>query len=162
MSLNEALQFSGVSAEVKAAFLGVPDKIWFKPSTKLYKYSSYPLIGPNGRITPWWTLVEKIKLPSGRVAEGLRGSTDAAYRLNISLPEYEKYRAAVSEKFGNTLDEFLLIALKDGAWGFAGPASGQVAFKDPALSNVYLIGGKIQVWIPNLLQAHVLKLDALG
>ncbi len=123
------------TSDAKKAFLGVPDKIWLKPGTKLYKFTDYPLIADNGRITPWWSFVVGRTLPSGRKAEGLRRSEEAAQRLGVSHRDYQKYRAAVSEKFDNNLSFFLLIMLKEGAWGFAGTTSGQPEFKDPALKH---------------------------
>jgi protein-L-isoaspartate O-methyltransferase len=53
MSLNEKMEFSSVSDEVKRAFLETPDKIFLKPGTKLYKYTDYPLIDEKGEITAW-------------------------------------------------------------------------------------------------------------
>lgn len=162
MSLNEKMEFSSAPADVKGAFLGIPDKIYLKPGTKLYKFTDYPLIGTNGHITPWWSFVLGRELPSGRKMEGLRRSEEASQRLGVSHRTYQKVRSAVSERFNNDLTNFLLIFLKEEAWGFAGVTSGQPEFKNPALANVYLIGGKGQLWIPGLTPAHVQKIDAEG
>jgi hypothetical protein len=81
MPLNQELEFSNVSTDVKQAFLGVPDKIWLSPGTKLYKWTDYPVVGQHG-ITPWWSFVVRRKLPSGAVAEGFRNSeTQTGERL---------------------------------------------------------------------------------
>jgi hypothetical protein len=55
-----------------------------------------------------------------------------------------------SEKFNNAMQNLLVIRLNTKVWGFAGPTSGQREFSNPAPGNVYLIGGKGQVYLPNL------------
>jgi hypothetical protein len=161
VALNEKLDFSSAPPEVKRAFLGIPDKVWLPPATKLYKWTDYPLVGAKG-ITPWWSYVVATTLPSGFVAEGFRGSETAAHRLGVTHREYQKVRGAVSEKFNNSLQRLLLIELTAGVWGFAGRTSGQPQFQDPSLGNVYLIGGKGQLWIPNLTPSHVRQIPAVG
>lgn len=76
--------------------------------------------------------------------------------------QYQKVRSAVSEKFNNNLKNLLVTELLDDIWGFAGRTSGQPEFKDPLLANVFLIGGKGQLWIPNLTVAHIRQIPALG
>jgi hypothetical protein len=158
MSLNENLEFVSAPASVKHAFLGTPSKIWLAPRTKLYKWTEY-LLSPSG-ITPWWCFVEQTRLPGGLVAEGFRDSETAAQRLGVPHRQYQQVRTAVSEKFNNNLGHLLVMELKIGSWGFAGRASGQPEFKDSSLANVYLIGGKAQLWIPNLSPAHVRQMSA--
>jgi hypothetical protein len=162
MSLNESLSFAGTPTEARKAFLGIPDKVFLSPGTRLYKWTDYPLIGSEGNITPWWSYVVKTTLPSGIVAEGFRASEDAAHRLGVSHRAYQKVRGAVSNKFNNNLEHLLLIELKIGGWGFAGRTSGQPEFKNPSLANVYLIGGKGQLWIPNLTSLHVREILSVG
>ena len=162
MSLNQNLEFSSAPDYVKKAFLGVPDKAWLKPGTKLYKWTDYPLVGPDGRITPWWSFVIRRKLPSGLIAEGFRDSEIRAQRVGVSHRQYQLVRGAVSEKFENKLENLLIIELVTGAWGFAGVTSGQPEFKDPRLANVFLIGGKGQLWLPNLAEADVHEIPSFG
>ena len=161
MVLNESLVFSSVPTDVTSAFLGPPEKVLLRSRTKLYKWTDYDLIGPKGGITAWWSYVEQTRLPGGFVAEGFRTSETIARRLGTTHRQYQKVRSAVSETF-NHMRHLLLIELLRDVWGFAGRTSGQREFKDPALANVYLIGGKGQLWIPNLTRTHVRKIEALG
>ena len=162
MALNEDLVFSSAPADVRSAFVGTPDKVSLKFRTKLYKWTDYDLVGPRGSITPWWSYVEQTRLPSGLVAEGFRASETMAQRLGVTHRQYQKARSAVSEKFNNNLQNLLMIELLADVWGFAGRTNGQPEFKDPALANVFLIGGKGQLWIPNLTVPHVRQTLALS
>ena len=162
MPLNQNLEFSSAPEHVKKAFVGLPDKVWLKPGTKLYKWTDHPLLGREGRITEWWSFVIRRTLPSGVIAEGFRDSETAAQRVGVSHRQYQFVRAAVSEKFGNKLENLLIIQLLKGAWGFAGVTSGQPEFKDPRLANVFLIGGKGQLWLPNLTKADVQEIPSFG
>jgi len=161
MVLNEKLEFSSVSSEVKTAFLGVPAKILLSTGTRLYKWTDYPLSGRVG-ITPWWCFVERRTLPNGKVAEGFRNSETAAGRLGVSHRDYQKVRAAVGEKFNNKMENLQIVELTTAAWGFAGVTRGQPEFKDPKLANVYFIGGKGQLWLPNLTSGNVREIPSLG
>ena len=102
------------------------------------------------------------RLPSGFEAVGFRGSEIYARRLGVAHREYQRVVGAVSEKFNNKMQNLLLIQLNFDIYGFAGPTSGQQEFKDPARANVYLMGGKGQVYIPNLTVPYVSKIDAGG
>lgn len=152
--LNADFDFSMATLSIKGAFIGIPEKMFLEPGTKLYKWTDYPLVGPQG-ITPWWSFFTQSKLPSGLVAEGFQETERLAVRLNTPHQNYQRVRSAVSEKFNNKMSNLLVTQLTLGCWGFAGRTSGQAEFKNPALRNVYLIGGKCQVWIPNLTLAHI-------
>jgi hypothetical protein len=160
MLLNEDFQFSGASKQVKDAFIGSPEKVPLSPGTKLYKWTDYPLVSPNG-ITPWWCFVIQRRLPSGMVADGFRRTEQLAARLGTTHRDYQRVRTAVSEQFQNTMQNLLVSELTLACWGFAGKAIGQQEFKDPQLKNVYLIGGKCQVWIPNLTVAHIRQIPTI-
>jgi len=161
MALNEDLVFTSAPAYVRSAFIGIPEKALLGRGTKLYKWTDYPLHGQDG-ITPWWSFVIQTRLPGGFVAEGFRTSEQRAHRLGVTHREYQRVRSAVSENFNNNLQNLLLIELREDVWGFAGQTRGQPEFKDPALANVFLIGGKGQLWIPNLTRMQVLKIESLG
>jgi len=161
MALNETIVFSSAPADVRSAFIGTPEKVLLRRGTKLYKWTDYPLHGARG-VTPWWSYVEQTRLPGGFVAEGFRASETRARRLGVTHRQYQRVRSAVSEKFPNDLQNLLLIELLSDAWGFAGRTSGQPEFKDPSLANVFLIGGKGQLWIPNLTLAYVREIEAQG
>jgi len=133
----------------------------FAAGTKFYKWTSFPLVGPRG-ITPWWSFVNRTVLSDGFVAEGFRDSEVYASRLGVSPRSKQRVRGAVSEKFNNPMQNLLMIQLDEKVWGFAGTTSGQPQFKSPALDNVYLIGGKGQVYIPNLTLRHVHKAPVAG
>lgn len=161
MVLNEGFSFSSAPLQDRRAFLRNPERMLFHVDTKFYKWTSYPLVGPKG-ITPWWSFVIKTRLPSGLMAEGFRDSEIYARRLGVPHIKYQRVRGAVSEKFNNPMENLLLIRLTREVWGYAGITSGQQEFKDPALSHVYLMGGKCQAYIPNLTSACVLRIDAAG
>jgi len=160
--LNNDLQFSRISLEDRQAFLREPDKILFDAGTEFYKWTSYPLVGRDGRITPWWSFVITKRLPSGFVADGFRESQVYARRLGVSHRAYQQVRQAVSENFNNAMRNLLVVRLKTKVYGLAGPTSGQREFKDPALDNVLLIGGGGQAYLPGLtLARHIHQIPAV-
>ena len=170
MALNEHLEFSSVKKDHRDAFIGPVEKIWIDPETKLYKFTDHPLESDAGYITPWWSFVTSRTLPSGRQMQGFRQAETAANRLGVSHREYQKYRSAVSEAYKNNLSKVLLVFLTEGVWAFAGITAGQQEFdmndeerkKDPSLGKVYLIGGRGQVYIPNLKRGHLQEIPAMA
>lgn len=166
MTLNESLRFDDADASVKRAFLRAPDKVRIAARTKLYKWTSQPhlVADKDGRITPWWSFVESTQLPSGATAEGFRVAEERARRIGRTHREFGRARAAISDRFDNSMSDLLVVVLNEAVWGFAGPASGQPQFKDDQadLRHVFLIGGAWQVWIPNLTPRHVTTLPIRG
>jgi hypothetical protein len=161
--LNHELRFDSVHPTVKRAFLRTPEKMLLTPGVRLYKWTGRRLHeGPE--ITPWWSFVERTRLPSGAVAEGFRVSEERAARLGRSHREFARARAAISDQFANTMSNLLVVQTRLPVWGFAGQASGQPEFADdqPALKHVLLIGGAYQVWVPNLTRGHVAQLPVIG
>jgi hypothetical protein len=163
MPLNEALRFEDADPSVKRAFLRTPEKVLLAPHVNLYKWTSAPLID-RMPVSPWWSFVESTPLPSGAVAEGFRVSEERANRLKKPHRDYARVRAAISGEFGNSMKNLLVIQLNEPAWAFAGQASGQPEFaKSRAdLSNVLLIGGAHQVWLPNLTPRHLTIVPVRG
>jgi hypothetical protein len=163
MILNESLRFADVDPTVKRAFLCPPDKMLIAPRVRLYKWTSRPLTD-GSRITPWWSIVESTRLPSGMMAEGFLVAEERAARLGKSHRTFARARAAISDQFGNTMANLLLIEINQPVWGFAGQASGQREFADdrPDLRHVFLIGGANQVWVPNLTLEHVTPVPVIG
>jgi hypothetical protein len=147
---------SSVPLDDRRAFLRLPVKMQFSAGTRFYKWTSFPLVGHKG-ITPWWSFFIRTRLPDGLVAEGFRDSEVYARRLGVPHRSYQQVRGAVSERFNNPMQNLLVVQLDTSVWGFAGTTSGQPEFKNPALDNVYLIGGKGQVYIPNLTLKHLHK-----
>ncbi len=152
--LNEGIRFSDLPEGDRRAFLRPPERRLFA-HTKLYKLTSYPLEGPRG-ITPWWSFFERVRLGDGTAVDGYKEAEEFAHRLQVSHQTYQRARSAVSNQFGNSMSNLLIIQLQVKAWGFAGIARGQREFsdeeikEDPSLANVYLIGGRVQAYIPNL------------
>jgi hypothetical protein len=72
--------------------------------------------------------------------------------------------AAISDQFGNTMANLLLVETNHPVWGFAGQASGQPEFaaERPNLGHVFLIGGAHQVWVPNLTPQSVREIPTLA
>ncbi len=163
MTLNETLDVDRVDATVRRAFLGRPEKILVKSGVRLYKWSNRPLVSA-GRISPWWSFVESHPLPSGRLAEGFRMAEARARRLGRSHRTFDRSRAAISDAFGNTMTDLLVVALLTDAWALAGQASGQPEFspEHADLQHVFLIGGAYQVWIPGLAPPHVRQQPAIA
>lgn len=159
MALNETFRFEDADAVVKRAFNRPPEKTCIRAGRQLYKWTGWPLEGPNG-ISPWWSFVESTRLPSGAMAEGFRVSEERARRLGKSHRDYARVRAAISDQFNNSMADLLVVHVNEDVWGLAGLASGQREFKDDQVDrqHVYLIGGAWQVWIPNLTTRHVTAL----
>jgi hypothetical protein len=155
--LNDRLDFATLERYVKDAFIGKVDKVPLNAGTKLFKFTDHPLFGPGG-VTPWWCFVSATRLPSGIVAEGFRRAEEYSRRLGVSHSEFQKRRLAVGEGLGKTpnrMRNLLLAEVIGNVWGFAGKTGGQREFSNPDLDNVYLIGGSVQVWIPNLTKSHI-------
>ncbi len=163
MILNENLRFENVDHIVKRAFLRVPERVLIAARTRLYKWTNRPL-SDGSRVTPWWSFVESIRLPSGMLAEGFRVSEERAARHWEITSRLARARAAISDQFGNTMANLLLVELKVPVWGFAGKASGQPEFADdrPEFRHVFLIGGTHQVWVPELKPQHVTAIPVAG
>lgn len=162
MELNYSLTFDQAAMakpEVRRAFIGgKPEtKERLLASTKLFKWTQYPLVGPKG-ITPWWSFVEDRALVNGKKVDGLRQSQIYAQRLGAQDSRYARTRSAVTQQW-NQMTKPLVIELMKNVWGFIGKASGQP--EDKQMANVYLIGGAYQVWIPNLTIAHIRQVAAL-
>lgn len=163
MILNEDLRFDGVHPTVKRAFLRTPEKMLLTGGVRLYKWTDRRLNDGPG-ITPWWSFVERTRLPSGAVADGFRVSEERAARLGRSHREFARARAAISDQFANTMSNLLMVQMRLPAWGFAGQASGQREFADdqPELGHVFLIGGAYQVWVPNLTRGYVDQMPVIS
>ena len=140
--LNDGLQFSDLSPDDRHAFLRTPERKLFDARTKFYKFTDNPLVGNEG-ISPWWSFFDSSRLSDGTVVDGFEAAEEYASRLGKSHREYQQVRSAISERFNNRMRDLLMIQLNTKAWGFAGVASGQKEFKDPALANVYFIGGRV-------------------
>jgi hypothetical protein len=98
------------------------------------------------------------------MAEGFRVAEERAARLGRSHRNFARARAAISDQFGNTMANLLLIEINQPVWGFAGQASGQPEFaaERPNLGHVFLIGGAHQVWVPNLTPQSVREIPTLA
>lgn len=154
--LNANLTFDLATAtqpDLRRAFLGhkAETKERLLPGSKLYKWTQHPLVGPKG-ITPWWSFLEDRTLANGSRVEGLAKLQEYAQRLSATDSRYHRTRLAVTKQW-NQMNRPLVIQLLKPVWGFAGKASGQL--EDQTVSNVYLIGGAYQIWIPNLTLAHL-------
>ena len=163
MILNENLDVNGVDGTVRRAFLHRPEKILLKPPARLYKWTNRRALAERD-LSPWWSFAETTPLPSGAIAEGFRIAEERAHRLQRSHREFARSRAAISDRFGNTMQHLIVVQLTTPAWGLAGQASGQPEFAEARgdLGHVFLIGGAYQVWIPNLTRRHVQEVPTLG
>lgn len=144
--------------EVKNAFVGhAPACVeWLEPGTRLYKWTK-SITGRNG-ISPWWFFLEARTLPDGTPCGGLRERQEFARRLNVHDRDYHRVRAGVTSQW-NPMTRPVAIRLNNGAWGYIGKAAGQL--QDETVSNVVLIAGDCQVWIPGLKAADVTQISIL-
>ena len=163
MALNESLDPDRIDGTVRRAFLRRPEKVLLKSPKRLYRWSNRPLFEED-RISPWWSFVDSMTLPSGMVVDGFRVSEERAQRINRTHREFARTRAAISGEFRNTMTNLIVVQLTKDVWGLAGQASGQPEFakEQVDLQHVFLIGGAYQVWIPNLTRADMHALPAIA
>jgi hypothetical protein len=145
-------------ANTKGAFLrGHPEVVeWLGPGTKLFKWTQ-SITTPKG-ITAWWQFLESRRLATGATAPGIRELQEYASRLGVHDRDYARARAAVTQQW-NKMTNAVAIDLANGAWGYIGKASGQL--EDNRVSNVFLIGGEYQVWVPGLVANDVRRISLL-
>jgi hypothetical protein len=145
-------------ADVKGAFLrGIPEIVaWLDPGTKLFKWTQ-SLTTPRG-ISPWWQFLLARRLPNGATCPGIREMQDYASRLVAHDRDFARTRAAVTQQW-NKMTNAVAIDLINGAWGYIGKAAGQL--KDKNDSQVFLIGGEYQVWIPGLVANDIRRISLL-
>jgi hypothetical protein len=56
------------------------------------------------------------------------------------------------------MNNLAVIELVSGTWGYIGKTSGQLL--DQSISNVYLIGGEYQAWVPGLTTQEIREIPA--
>jgi len=158
-NLNERLSFEHAELKVRRAFLRTPERIRLDPPTRLYRWTN-PSSFDGSHIATWWSFVESTRLTSGKVADGFLVSEERAARIGRSHQKFARARVAISDQFGNTMAELLMVKVVQPVWGFAGQASGQREFADSDVEvrHVFLIGGAYQLWIPNLTLRHVIQI----
>ncbi|MCC6493705.1 MAG: hypothetical protein IT424_11880 [Pirellulales bacterium] len=120
----------------------------FPAGTLLYKFTQYGLVGPGGRITPWWSGVE----PLAPGDPGLAGALDRAARLGHAAKDYARARSAVTNQW-NSMEGLLVIRLVRPASGYVGRCAHQPLDENPQLANVVWIGGAWQAYLPGLSSA---------
>jgi hypothetical protein len=88
--------------------------------------------------------------------DGFRVTEERARRLGKTHRELSRTRVAISEEFGNTMGQLVVVELTTEVWALAGQASGQPEFANARtdLQNVFLIGGAQQLFVPNLTHSH--------
>jgi len=159
MNRTSAPGFDAIAdADTKRAFVGGrPEAVeWLPPATKLFKWTQ-SITGPRG-ISPWWQLLESRRLANGSECPGIRELQFYAGRVQVNDRDYARARLAVSEQW-NRMTNAVAIELVNGAWGYIGKAAGQLENRD--ISNVFLIGGAYQVWIPGLVATDIRRISIL-
>ena len=150
--LNAEFDFRIADQDVRKAFLGgYAEKRMLIAGTKLYKHTSYGLIGPDGKITPWWSSTAPIAADD----PGQEGSQARAGNIGASDQEFARARGAVTRQW-NAMERVLHAILVQPVYGFAGRCSGQLL--DNGMPNVVLIGGAFQLWIPNLTSSQIVQI----
>lgn len=158
--LNETKDFASISTlDDRRAFLaGRPEsKELLNTETKLYKWTQHPLIGRRG-ITPWWSLVDSLKLKTGTTVPSLEKIHEWCSNIGVHEREYARALSAVTEQW-NTMSKPLFIELIQPVWAWIGKVSGQK--KDQNDAKIFFIGGNYQVWLPNLTAQHLKQIAAL-
>jgi hypothetical protein len=161
MILNENVEFATVADDkTRRAFIGGgPElKVRLFARKKLYKWTQFPLIGPNG-ISAWWSFVIGRTFPGGIRVAGLRNLEERSQRLGQHPRDFARVQFAVTKHF-NLMTNLLLVELTQDAYGFVGKTFGQL--EDKAEPKVYLIGGERQLWLPNLTPSYVREVPAIG
>lgn len=151
--LNEDLAIDSIPPDHRAAFIGGRATRRLVPvGTKLYKFTAGPLVGPVGRVSPWWSSVDPLEAGD----PGLAGTLERARRLAARPDDYARARAAVTRQW-NALDGLLEVLLLESVYGFAGRCSAQ-RVDATAAPNVVYIGGAYQLYIPNLTARQVMPI----
>jgi hypothetical protein len=116
---------------------------------KLYKFTSHPLFGPGGKVTPFWSSVEPIAPGDPGWEEGQR----RAAHIDASQVDTARARAAVTRQW-NSMQGQIRARLCTPVYAFVGQCSGQ-RIDAESDANVFFIGGAWQLWIPNLTSKHI-------
>jgi len=142
--LNANLDWAQVPDDAKSAFRGVPQKVKVGPQFSVYKFTDSALVG-SGRITPWWAPVE----PYGEDA-GLQARLGLARHLGADPGDLMRVVGAVSESWGNKMNNLLKAELLTSVWCFWGQCSMQPRRADGKGQTKNLPGYAWQLYIPNL------------
>jgi hypothetical protein len=147
--LNSSMAFSNLPASVQAAFIGrSAEKRVLSAGTKLYKFTSHPLLGGPG-VTPWWSFVDSVAPPGERLEDMLKRATN----LGVDLSRFTRARSAVTMQW-NSMSGLLIARLTQPVYGFVGRCAAQPM--DEAFGpSVVWIGGAWQAYIPNLTSAEI-------
>lgn len=157
MDLSRPQAFHEIAGpDVAGAFItGYPEVVrWLEPGTKLFKWTS-SVTTPKGA-SPWWQLVEPVRLATGSNVPGIRELRVFSSRLNSSPRDFSRARLAVTEEWNSMLN-LVGVSLVRGAWGYIGKAAGQP--KNRGNRDIWLIGGEYQVWIPGLRVADISRIN---
>jgi len=137
--LNEDLEFADAPAVVKDAFMrGVAEKKPFSRSTVLYRLVTNL---QNTGIGEWW-----------QASSALSEYRFRAMQASAPLADYSRARLAVSVDWNARMDSLCKVMLLEDVVGFEGRSRHQPLSRQ--LTNVLLIGGGNQIWIPNLTTRH--------
>lgn len=133
--------------------------------TELYKYSGdYPFRADRRVWSPWWSARQGTKhdLGAGKSISwtGLGSHLTKAMHGNYSDVKVARTRSAVKHEW-NSMRNIFIARLIAPAWAWVGQCKGQrVSDTDPNYSNLYLIGGDYQYYIPDLQQHDLMILSA--
>ena len=141
---NSDVDFSTADSAVQNAFLGrTALRMPLFAGTKLFKHTDRPLVHVDGRISPWWALVE----PGNAADPGLAGEIARAESMGVAVAELARARFAVTNQW-SSMSDLMVIELIVPAIGYYGRCAAQRM--DETEARVVFIGGGWQVWIPNL------------
>jgi hypothetical protein len=150
MILNESLDFVREAPDRdQKAFLDPPKRILLRDNTQIYRWTDHRL-SKDHAVSPWWSLVESMRLPDGELFDGFRMREERARRIGKTHREYARARLALSEKFENEMTLVVLARLRVMVWGFCGRVGAQPEFEAEAAKHILFIGGSYQLWIPHL------------
>ena len=142
-----------LTADEKRTFRGEPEQVLLSAGTELYKYTSYPLVGSDGRVTPWWM----VSRPTWPDDPGLDGHVERAGRLGADPSSLARAGAAVTKQW-NGMGGLLRVKLLVPVYAWKGRARWQdVDASAPDPGKVVYIGGRVQVFVPGLTGGDVMR-----
>ncbi len=128
---------SDLPSNLRSAFGKPPQKTTFSPGERFCRLVTR---GMNTLESPWWI----------REREMLRMERHAQLG-GLALHEVVRPGLAVREDWNPSMDFLVTVQLLCSAIGWSGPARHQNAADKGTLSRVAFLGGKEQVYLPNLL-----------
>ena len=158
-TLNEDVNFPSWA---NGTFKGTPAKVLIGKGTRLYKFTSKPILDKeSARITPWWSSVEAT--PAGDW--GLENLSNMAKHLGVSEAELVRVTSAISDQWkgetsANEITQIVKITLAENIYGWHGPAAEQKKNQANQSTKNYP-GCNLQYFTPFMKPWHISNVETL-